>query len=346
MEKKDIALLEISKIIVHDVPRHRKGDTSPQIDYSEKESNLTQELKTFFKDKLVEIINKKSYRVFYNTNSISPIPSIIYSLNNSSPRNDLIEPSKRIAKHLYDIQKGTNPAGIVVIIEGMINGNNIISILKVERDEGAKIEKNTAHRYIDIVTVKDLLLTKKTKLFKASIFFNRTDYNVDYDGYVADNQLQISSMKEVADFFLSDFLGCEFYDDTRILTKNFFECTQSFISKIEDPIKKAKYYEHLLSYTNKPTSSISFLEFSNEYLEIDDRQNYEDYMIFSKFPEENIRKDTELINSHIKRMMIDFDNDVSVISKKGDLGNKIKLSPVEEGMTKAEIIGKIKKIGS
>lgn len=346
MEKKDIALLEISKIIVHDVPRHKKGDTSPQIDYSEKESNLTQELKTFFKDKLVEIINKKSYRVFYNTHSKSPIPSIIYSLNNSSPRNDLIEPSKRIAKHLYDIQKGTNPAGIVVIIEGKINGNNVISILKVERDEGAKIEKNTAHRYIDIVTVKDLLLTKKTKLFKASIFFNRTDYNVDYDGYVADNQLQISSMKEVADFFLSDFLGCEFYDDTRILTKNFFEFTQSFIIKIGDPIKKAKYYEHLLSYTNKPASSISFLEFSNEYLEIDDRQDYEDYMILSKIPEENIRKDTELINSHIKRMMIDFDNDVSVISKKGDLGNKIKLSPVAEGMTKAEIIGKIKKIGS
>ncbi len=86
---------------------------------------------------------------------------------------------------MFDIQKGTNPPGIVVVIEGTIRSNNIISILKVERDEGAKIEKNTGQHYLDIVTVKDFLLTKKTKLFKASIFFNRIDYNVDYDGYVS-----------------------------------------------------------------------------------------------------------------------------------------------------------------
>ena len=346
MQKKDIALLEISKIIVHDVPRHKKNDTSPQIDYSNKESNLTPELKLFFKDKLTEIISKKSFRVIFNASLPSPVPAIISELNSSSPRIDFVEPSKKIAKHLYDIQKGTNPAGIIVIIEGKINAKNILAILKVERDEGAKIEKNSGQNYLDIVTVHDLLLTKKTKLFKASIFFNRSDYEIDFDGYVADNQLQISSMKEVADFFLSDFLGCDYYDDTRIMTKNFFEHTQTFITKIEDSIKKAKYYEHLLSYTNKPDNSLSFLEFSMEYLEMADRQIYEDHMRLNKFPEDNFRKDTELIQSHIKKMMIDFENDISIISKNGDIGNKVKLSPFDNGYTKAEIISKIKKVYS
>ncbi len=346
MQKKDIALLEISKIIVHDVPRHKKDDTSPQIDYSNKESNLTPELKLFFKDKLTEIISKKSFRVRFNSSITSPVPAIITELNSSSPRIDFVEPSKKIAKHLYDIQKGTNPAGIIVIIEGKINAKNILAILKVERDEGAKIEKNSGQNYLDIVTVHDLLLTKKTKLFKASIFFNRIDYELDYEGYVADNQRQISSMKEVADFFLSDFLGCEYYDDTRIMTKNFFEFTQTYITKVEDPIKKAKYYEHLLSYTNKPDNSLSFLEFSMEYLEMGDRQIYEDHMRLNKFPEDNFRKDTELIQSHIKKMMIDFENDISIISKNGDIGNKVKLSSIDNGYTKAEIISKIKKVYS
>ena len=287
MQKKDIALLEISKIIVHDVPRHKKDDKSPQIDYSDRESNLNTDLKLFFKDKLVEIINKKSFRVLFNPKSVSPVPSIISDLNLSSPRKDIVDPSKKIAKQLFEIQKGTNPPGIIVVIEGNINSKNILSILKVERDEGAKIEKNTGQHYLDIVTVRDLLLTKKTKLFKASIFFNRTDYNLDYDGFVADNQLQVHSMKEVADFFLSDFLGCEFYDDTRIITKNFFEFTKSYITQIEDPIKKAKYYEHLLSYTNMPDNSISSNEFADEYLEIEDRQSYEDHMKLNKFPEDN-----------------------------------------------------------
>ena len=44
--------------------------------------------------------------------------------------------------------------------------------------------------------------------------------------------------------------------------------------------------------------------------------------------------------------MIDFDNDVSIISKNGDRGNKVKLTNVDNGYTKAEIIGKIKNIGS
>ena len=48
MQKKDIALLEISKIIVHDVPRHKKDDKSPQIDYSDRESNLNTDPQTYF----------------------------------------------------------------------------------------------------------------------------------------------------------------------------------------------------------------------------------------------------------------------------------------------------------
>ena len=88
--------------------------------------------------------------------------------------------------------------------------------------------------------------------------------------------------------------------------------------KLRIPIKKAKYYEHLLSYTNMPDNSISSNEFADEYLEIEDRQSYEDHMKLNKFPEDNFRKDTELIQNHIKRMMIDFDNDVSIISKNGE----------------------------
>ena len=54
MQKKDIALLEISKIIVHDVPRHKKDDKSPQIDYSDRESNLNTISNYFLKINLLK----------------------------------------------------------------------------------------------------------------------------------------------------------------------------------------------------------------------------------------------------------------------------------------------------
>jgi len=346
MEKNDISLMLISKIIVHDVPKHTKIDTSPKIDYSDRESNLTPELKAFFKDKLTEIISKRSFKVVFELDNISVVPAIIKELNESKPRKNIVQPSKDLAKYLYDIQTGNNPAGIVVAIEGSIKNKSVFSILKLERDEGAQLKKNQRSHFIDIVAVKDLMLTKKTKLYKASLFFNRTDFITDFDGYVTDNQIQPTSAQGIASFFIHDYLGCNFYGDTRVHTKQFFELTSDFISTFEDPIKKAKYFEHLISYTSMPKNIIDTKEFIREYLEESDQQNFQDYLTRNDFLHETFPKNIELIENHLKRILIDFENDIQIISKKGDLGDKVKLSDEGDGMTKAEVISKITRISS
>jgi hypothetical protein len=345
MEKQDISLLIIDKIIVHDVPKHKKSDISKTVDYSEKESKLTQELKIFFKDKLTETISKKGFKVYFDPDTTSPIPSLV-SLLNSSPRKNIVKASKEIAKHLLDMQSGSNPAGIVVVIEGTIKSKNITAILKLERDEGARLHKNTSKHIIDIETVKDLMLTKKTRLYKVGIFHMRDNFGIDYDGFVSDNQLEIDSPSIVAKFFLEKYLGCKIYGDTRTETKSFFEITKKFILTLEDPIKKAKYYEHLISYSNKPDNVINPKDFCVNYLEADDRQSYEDHLRQNHFSTDQFIKDTELINSHLKKMMIDFENDISILSRNGELGDKVKLTNAQDGDVIAEIKSKIKNINS
>src|SRR3990172_12489044 len=218
--------------------------------------------------------------------------------------------------------------------------------MKLERDEGAQLRKNQRSHFIDIVAVKDLMLTKKTKLYKASLFFNRSDFNADFDGYVSDNQIQPTSTLGIASFFIYDYLGCNFYGDTRVNTKKFFEITRNFITSIVDPIKKAKYFEHLISYTSMPKNFIDTKEFIREYLEEDDRQNYQEYLKRNDFIQDTFVKDIELIESHLQKIMIDFENDVQIISKKGELGDKVKLSDEGNGITKAEVISKIKRVSS
>lgn len=345
MDKKDISSLVIDKIIVHDVPKHKKDDLSKTVDYSEKESNLTSDLKLFFKDKLVEVINKKGFKVFFDDNNPSPIPNIVSTLN-STPRKNLVEASKDIARHLLDIQSGNNPPGIVVVIEGTVNSINITAILKLERDEGARLNKNESKHIIDIESVKDLMLTKKTRLYKAGIFFLRNDFGVDYDGFVSDNQIEVDAPSIVAKFFLEKYLGCKIYGDIRTETKDFFEITREYILTLEDPIKKAKYYEHLISYANKPDKVINPKEFCVNYLEVNDRQSYEDHLKQHNISTDQFIKDTELIESHIKKMMIDFENDISILSRNGELGNKVKLSKADDGDVIAEIKSKIKNINS
>lgn len=345
MEKRDVSLLQIDKIIVHDVPKHKKDDETKTVDYSEKESKLSAELKTFFKDKVTETITKRGFQVFFDPETVSPLPNLISALN-STPRKGIVKISKEIAKHLLDIQTGNNPPGIVVVIEGTINSKNVIAILKLERDEGARLHKNQTKHIIDIEAVKDLMLTKKTRLYKAGLFFIRNDYSVEFDGYVSDNQLEIDSPSIIAKFFLEKYLGCKIFGDTRTATKQFFEVTKEFISKLEDPIKKAKYFGHLLSYSNKPDNVINPRDFCVEYFEEDDRQNFEEHLRQNHISTEPFIKDTELIESHLKKIMINFENDVTVISRNGELGDKVKLREAEDGDVIAEIKSKIKKVDS
>ena len=342
MEKELLSELDIKKIIVHDVPKHKKNDYSKRADYSERESLLTEELKLFFRDKIVESINNKGFKVTFDHSPISPIPGTIKLLLNT-PTKDFILRSKKVAKHLYDIQTGINPGGIIVLISGEINNDYVVALLKLERDEGAQLKKNSRERRINIVQVKDLMLTQKTKLYKVGLFFLRDNFQCDFDGFVSDNQLALDSAYGVAKFFLTEYLGCQLYGDTKKMTKDFFNISKEFIQRIDDPIQRATYYNHLISYSKRPNKLIDYREFAN-YFEEEDRQSYVDFLEQNKFDFQTFQKDTELIKSHINKILIDFDNDISIMAKNGDLDRKVKLSYATDGLTRAEIIGKIKNI--
>lgn len=346
MKKQDISLLKIESVIVHDVPKHTKADTSPTVDYSEKQSQLKGELKIFFKDKITEALaGTKSFRVCFDDGTTSPIPSTLNNMITTS-NGIFVDSSQKIAKHLYDIQTGQNPSGIVVIMECLVNRKNAIAIMKLERDEGARLKKNTAEHTIDIEGVRDLMLTKRTKVYKVGLLFNRDDFSADFDGYVNDSQASSYGRINVARFFLGEFLGCIMYGDTRILTQQFFDVSVDFITKVEDPIKKAKYFNDLISYINKNTQDVNPREFAIDYLELDDRQVYEEHLKTNDVPIQRIQKNTELIKNKIKKMVMDFDNGISITSIGGEIKDKVKLSKADEGKIKAEFTAKLKRIYS
>lgn len=343
MEKSKVSLFIINKIIVHDVPKHKKDDLAGNVDYSERESDLNPELKTFFKDKIIEAVGKKGFKVLYNPATVSPVPTLIQELN-QTPDNEFVAKSKTLAKHLFDIQNGTNPAGIMVIVIGSVEGKKITALLKLERDKGVKLNKNEVTHVINIEEVRELILTGKTRVYKVGFFFVKNDFGSDFDGYVSDNQMEIDYKTGVAQFFVDKFLGCVMYDDTRTITKQFFEVTKDFIVKLEDPVKKAQYYGHLLSYLNKPETSINPKTFANEYLDHNDKQAYHNHLIQNNFTPDIFNKDTELINSSIKKMSIDFENDITIIATKGEIDDKVTITPLENNEVKAEIRSKIKNV--
>src|SRR6185503_3492936 len=344
-KKIDLSSISIERIIVHDVPKHAKNDLSIQPNYSDEESSLSDGLKLFFKDKIIQALGSdKALKICFDDNSASPISYIVANtlLSNGST---VIEQSKLLAKHLFEIQVGSNAAGILVVIYGKINDSNGFFVLKLEMDQGAQLKLNPATKSYSIEEVKYLMLTQKTRIFKVAMFFSRSDFKSKFDGILMDFQINIKAKKEVQTWFIEKFLGCVAYEDPKFTTKRFYNLTRSFIDLQKDDILRTKYLQDLNSYVQKNSQTLSPKEFGDDYLTSTDHRNeYKAFLESKHFKYNSFQKDLSQIDNQVKKITIIFENDISLIGNKGTFANKVKLDKLDNGQTRAEITSKIKRV--
>jgi hypothetical protein len=342
--KLDTSTIVIEKIIVHSIPRHKKGDFSIEPQYSEQESSLPDSLRVFFKDKIISSLqSNKELRVCFDKENVSPVSTYINHIINLNGA-DFVEQSRLMAKYLFEIQDGQNASGILVVIFGKINEQNACIIIKLERDEGAQLKLDPKTKSFNIRDVKDLMLTRKTKIYKVGLFVNRKVFKIKFDGSTADLQIDPKTKKEVTTWFIEKFLGCIPLADPRSTTKKFYDLTTTFIQSIEEPIKKAKYTQDLNSYLQKNSHRISAKEFADDYMETSEKDQYNKYLKEKKFRMSEFPKDNSFINNKIKTITMLFSNDIAIVGKKGTFDKNVKLEPQNDGNTKAEIISKLKSI--
>lgn len=189
MARIDYSQLIIERLIIHDIPKHKKDEEGAPY-YSKNESTITDGLRLFFQDKVKSALNSdQAFKVCFRDETTSPVPGCVGKLLESD--DDFIESSKRIAQSLFDIQIGSNSAGILLVIKGAIATSHVCVILKLERDNGAQLVLDQTTRTFNVAEVHDLMLTNKTKVFKVALIVNRDDFSVDYDGILMDYQINI-----------------------------------------------------------------------------------------------------------------------------------------------------------
>ncbi len=337
--------IEIEKIIVHSIPKHKKGDFTIQPEYSENESELPEKLRQFFKDKVVQSLNSnKELPVCYDTENVSPVSTYINEIINSNG-DLLVEKSKSITEYLYKIQDGQNASGLLVVIAGKISSKNCCIIIKLESDEGAQLHLDPKTKSFNIIEVKDLMLTNKTKIYKVGIFFDKTDFGVGYDGSTADLQIDPKTKKVITTWFIEKFLGCIPLEDPRATTKKFYEYTTTFIqSGVDDPVKKVKYTQDLNSYLQKNSKNISAFEFANDYLDTYDKDSYTKYLKEKKFRLTEFPKDIQYLEKRISKITMLFSNNIAIVGNEGTFKEDVKIEKLNNGQTKAEIISTLKSV--
>lgn len=344
-QKIDTTTMLIERIIVHDIPKHKKGEKGIEPNYSEQESNHTQGLRNFFKDKVVQALGSdKSFKICFNEESHSPVSWITNEVLNSSG-SDFVLRSKAITKHLFEIQVGYNAAGILVVIFGKVNSFNTSIILKLEKDKGAQLTLDPKTHSYNIAEVEDLMLTQKTKIFKVAMFILRDDFKAKYDGVIMDYQIDIKEKKEVTTWFMDKFLGCRAFEDPKITTQHFYNYTRAYVNTIQDELDRAKYIQDLNSYVQKNSLTLNPKEFAEDYLKSTAHRNdYKNFLQTKKFKFSSFPKDLSQIDRQVKKITLTFDNDISIVGNKGTFDKKVKLEKLDNGQTRAEVTSKIRSI--
>ena len=303
----NLATLAIDELIVHDVPLHRVGASdNDDLVLSEIPSFLDAVVTNLFTERIKRSLSRNHFDVERDPGSTSPVPELVEALIAAAPAQTesvLVDTSQKMAQHLFSTQTGSNPPGLLIVCRTRVDGAPSATIMKLEREDAMHIRLASAgqKRTFGMDYLRDLMLGKNTKVFKAALFGLEAGA---LDGIVSDGQ-KSETNAEVANFFLHRFLGARLKTAPDVATKALFNSTQAFINTLPDPEKQARYEIALIATMNAPSKTVRFSNIASQF-DTTDRKPYENHLLTAEVPTGKFDKDLRLISAHLKQMVFGF----------------------------------------
>lgn len=337
--KSDLGLLTVNKVIFHEVPRRTRKEEGSGPVLSEVESPITLEIKTYLRDRINRSVgSSRSFDIEFDPHSSSPVPGLIRDYAMRPIPADFVKISQQMAKHLYTIQTGSNPAGLLALVECELGDSPALALLKIEKEEGARLQQDLLEgkKTFNVLHFRDLILTENTRLFKIASFVKIGN---EFDCAASDHQRGYTAHTEVADFFLRKFLGCKLLEDPHVATKKFYEFTVDFLNTNlkDDPLKLTKCYNHLVSELSSEQGRIDPRKFAEKYLPVKQRQNFLTSLEERGLSAKSFPLVTTLIDSRLRHSLLEFRHGIKVVTPTEGAGDRIKLEKLESGEVRAEI---------
>lgn len=339
------ARLRIEKIIVHDVPRTSdKEDDGPRL--SQVDSPINTELRNFFQERIRASLGAAAFDVVFDENTESPAPDLVFDQLGDESRS-YVDMSVELAQHLYSVQTKVNSPGLLAVIRGTIDNSSCLAVLKVEREAGVRLQEieQSGMRTFNMTHIRDLMLTDKTKVFKAGLFVQNGDNKESIVGLLSDHQRGKNPRIEVATFFISLFLGCRLRDAPGVTTKRFFHEVQEFInSEVEDPHTKADYLSALITTMKSNASTIDPYHFAGDNFRGQDRGKLLSHLEAAQVPKRQIEKDTSLIEAALRRTRYVFDSGLSLMGPAESFDRHVEIIKLGEDESRTEIRDRLKDV--
>lgn len=184
----DYSLIEIDKIIFHDLPTPDDSISPPIL--SQVESDLSDRLRQFLQRKFRDALTDFPFDIIPDEDSVSDVPSLLTEhLTNRS--NDLIELSQQLAQTLFRNQPKNATACLLAVAECSVSGKRGLAVAKIERQEGVSIDSTQdaqGRRTFELQVLERLFFTGRTRLYKIAHFFVLDEDGPSLRGAIVDKQ--------------------------------------------------------------------------------------------------------------------------------------------------------------
>jgi hypothetical protein len=160
----DLATFAIAEVMIHDIPRGNNPDE--ELVLTDDPITLNDDLRRYFRRKIISSLEDRGVKVVADANEDDSVRREVATVI-ADPKN-LAQSSRLIAGRLDEVQSGRNPAGLLAVASGTIDGKACTAVLKLEREQGLRFRIKTINhrRVVDLEFLRDLTLTDKTKVFK------------------------------------------------------------------------------------------------------------------------------------------------------------------------------------
>jgi hypothetical protein len=335
----DPGTVEISRWVIHEIPKsfRRQEGSSPKL--SEALSPYDAEVARFFERKISDSFNRSKHEIQPAQEAATP-GTITARLRGED---DLVELSIGLGNRLHQSQSGAMSGGLLVVMEGTHGEAPILSVLKLEKEEGARassaeVEGKSTY---SVEYLKDLFLTGRTRVFKVAVFALAEEDQLA--GWVSDPQ---SKGSDVADFFLETFLECQLRNDPKVITRRFHAEAERFINeRITDPEKKTRYETAVIAELNSNTSEVRLRAFADNNLDVEDRSAFVSELHHAGV-EAAFVKDVQLVRSRIRRVQYEFEAGVKVSYPVETPADVVTVSGRSDGRTELQVVDELKNLHS
>jgi len=299
----DLTGLEITRFIIHDIPQRDKADPNavePML--SEIECPMHAETIVYMRDHLKNALgSSRAHDIQFDKTSSSPVPGLVRSATNDVLKSvAFVAMSQQIAKHLFSVHTRATSAGLLVVMDCTIYGEQALAILKLSRHGATQITliEKDGKRTFNPVVLKDLVLGEGTRLFKSALFHRIGTGEDDISALACDEQGEETSLAH----FWRSFLGCMLIEKASVMTERYFNVTLEYIdTRIDDPIAKTALYEALHVELNSNKKAVVPVTFISQHVPKDHRAAFRAFLEEKHVSLKQFDKDTAHIATKLKR---------------------------------------------